>query len=293
MIQNGQGAAAAMEIVVSFGAGKFKGPLLYSPDSSAYRGAWQQTIAAAEEANDPGRFTAFIGYEWTSNTGGNNLHRNVIFRDGADKASQVVPFTTLPPGSDNPRDLWKWLQNYEDKTGGEVLAIAHNGNLSNGTMFPIIKSFTGKEIDREYAEQRARWEVLYEATQMKGDGETHPLLSPNDEFANFERWDKANLDLTAAEEAGDAGVRVRALGAQERAQARSQAWRKPLQVRAGRQHRRPHRACHGRRRQLLGQGNEFGAQPRPGYSSAFQQSEDRHPGHGLGRNGVRLCGRVG
>ena len=196
MIQNGQGAAAAMEIVVSFGAGKFKGPLLYSPDSSAYRGAWQQTIAAAEEANDPGRFTAVIGYEWTSNTGGNNLHRNVIYRDGAEKASQVVPFTTLPPGSDNPRDLWKWLQAYEDKTGGDVLAIAHNGNLSNGTMFPIIESFTGKEIDREYAEQRARWEVLYEATQMKGDGETHPLLSPNDEFANFERWDKANLDLT-------------------------------------------------------------------------------------------------
>ncbi len=198
MIQNGQGAAAAMEIVVSFGAGKFTGPLLYSPDSSAYRGAWQQTIAAAEEANDPGRFTAVIGYEWTSNTGGNNLHRNVIYRDGSDKASQMVPFTTLPPGSDNPRDLWKWLQNYEDKTGGEVLAIAHNGNLSNGTMFPIVESFTGKEIDREYAEQRAKWEVLYEATQMKGDGETHPLLAPNDEFANFERWDKANLDLTQA-----------------------------------------------------------------------------------------------
>ena len=198
MIQNGQGAAAAMEIVVSFGAGKFTGPLLYSPDSSAYRGAWQQTIAAAEEANDPGRFTAVVGYEWTSNTGGNNLHRNIIYRDGADKASQMVPFTTLPPGSDNPRDLWKWLRNYEDKTGGEVLAIAHNGNLSNGTMFPIVESFTGKEIDREYAEQRAKWEVLYEATQMKGDGETHPLLAPNDEFANFERWDKANLDLTQA-----------------------------------------------------------------------------------------------
>jgi len=196
MIQNGQGAAAAMDIVVSFGAGKFKGPILYSPDSSAYRGAWQQTIEAAEEANQPGRFTAIIGYEWTSNTGGNNLHRNVIFRDGAGKASQVVPFTTLPPGSDNPRDLWNWLQKYEDKTGGEVLAIAHNGNLSNGIMFPIVESFTDKEIDREYAEQRARWEMLYETTQIKGDGETHPLLSPNDEFANFERWDKGNLDLT-------------------------------------------------------------------------------------------------
>ena len=82
------------------------------------------------------------------------------------------------------------------KTGGSVLAIAHNGNLSNGRMFPIIESFTGKPIDREYAETRAKWERLYEATQIKGDGETHPFLSPNDEFANFERWDKGNLDLS-------------------------------------------------------------------------------------------------
>ena len=109
MIQNGQGAAAAIEIITSFGAGKFKGPILYSPDSDAYRSAWQTTIKAAEDANDPGRFTAFIGYEWTSNTGGNNLHRNVIFRDNGDLARQVVPYTTLPPGSDNPRDLWKWM----------------------------------------------------------------------------------------------------------------------------------------------------------------------------------------
>ena len=84
----------------------------------------------------------------------------------------------------------------EEKTGAEILALAHNGNLSNGRMFPIIESFTGKRIDREYAENRVRWEPLYEATQIKGDGETHPFLSPNDEFANFERWDKGNLDLT-------------------------------------------------------------------------------------------------
>ena len=99
-------------------------------------------------------------------------------------------------GSDNPRDLWKWMAAYEEKTGGDVLAIAHNGNLSNGRMFPIIESFTGKPVDREYAEKRAKWERLYEATQIKGDGETHPFLSPNDEFANFERWDKGNLDLS-------------------------------------------------------------------------------------------------
>ena len=168
-----------------------------TPGTPAYRSAWRETIKAAEEANEPGRFTAFIGYEWTSNAGGNNLHRNVIWRDGGAKASLVEPFTTLPPlGSPNPRDLWKWMAMCEEKTGAEILALAHNGNLSNGRMFPIIESFNGKRIDREYAENRMRWEPLYEATQIKGDGETHPFLSPNDEFANFERWDKGNLDLT-------------------------------------------------------------------------------------------------
>jgi hypothetical protein len=99
-------------------------------------------------------------------------------------------------GSDNPRELWKWMAAYEEKTGGDVLAIAHNGNLSNGLMFPIIEPGTGKRIDRDYAETRAKWERLYEVTQIKGDGESHPFLSPNDEFANFERWDKGNLDLS-------------------------------------------------------------------------------------------------
>jgi hypothetical protein len=199
MIVGGQGAQAAIEMIVAFSQGKFPKDLIYTPDNNLYRSAWQETIKAAEQANEPGRFTAFIGYEWTSNTGGNNLHRNVIFRDGADKASRIVPYTVMAPfGSDNPRDLWKWLSAYEDKTGGRVLAIAHNGNLSNGRMFPIIESFTGRPIDREYAETRAKWERLYEATQIKGDGETHPFLSPNDEFANFERWDKGNLDLSEA-----------------------------------------------------------------------------------------------
>jgi len=198
LIQSGKGAEAAMEIIVAFSQGKFPKDLMYFPGTRAYRGAWQETIAAAESYNDPGRFTAFIGYEWTSNTGGNNLHRNIIFRDNGDKASQVEPFTVYPPfGSDNPVDLWKWMDAYEKKTGGSVLAIAHNGNLSNGRMFPIVEAF-GKSIDREYAETRAKWERLYEATQTKGDGEAHPFLSPNDEFADFEKWDKANLDGSVA-----------------------------------------------------------------------------------------------
>ena len=199
LIQNGKGAEAAVQIIVSFSQGTFPKALASLPGTPAYRSAWQETVKAAEEANEPRRFTAFIGYEWTSNTGGNNLHRNVIFRDGGARASLVEPFTTQKPlGSDNPRDLWKWMQAYEEKTGGHVLAIAHNGNLSNGRMFPMVEPGTGKRIDRDYAETRAKWERLYEATQIKGDGEAHPYLSPNDEFANFERWDKGNLDLSEA-----------------------------------------------------------------------------------------------
>jgi len=199
MVHSGEGPQAAIEIITSFGKGTISKAILPLPGTPAYRGAWQETIKAAEESNEPGRFTAFIGFEWTSNTGGINLHRNVVFRDDADKASRVEPYTTIPPlGSDNPRDLWKWMAAYEEKTGGDVLAIAHNGNLSNGAMFPLVESFTGRPVDQEYAEQRDKWERLYEATQTKGDGETHPLLSPNDEFADFETWDKGNLDGSAA-----------------------------------------------------------------------------------------------
>jgi len=198
MIQSGKGGEAAIEIIVAFSHNKFPKDLMYFPGTTSYSNAWQKTIEAAEKYNEPGRFTAFIGYEWTSNTGGNNLHRNVIFRDNGDKASEVVPFTVYPPmGSDNPRDLWKWMTNYEQKTGGKVLAIAHNGNLSNGIMFPVVEAFD-KKLDKSYVEQRAKWERLYETTQTKGDGEAHPYLSPNDEFADFETWDKGNLDGSVA-----------------------------------------------------------------------------------------------
>jgi len=192
-----KGVEAAVEIIVAFSNDAFPPALASVPGSAAYRSAWEVAIKAAEGHNDPGDFTAFIGYEWTSNTSGNNLHRVVIYRDDGHKASVVEPYTTLPPqGSDDPRDLWKWMQRYEDKTGGRILAIAHNGNLSNGIMFPRVESFGRKGADRRYAETRARWEPLYEATQIKGDGETHPFLSPDDEFADYETWDQGNLDLS-------------------------------------------------------------------------------------------------
>ena len=199
MIKSGKGAQAAIELIRAFTVGTLPKALIYLPGNAGYTAAWLDNIAAAEEYNQPGRFTAFIGYEWTSTPGGNNLHRNVIFRDGGDKAKQVEPYVTMKPvGSDNPRDLWKWLAAYEAKTGGRVMAIAHNGNLSNGRMFPFIDSFSGQPIDEGYAKESTRWERVYEVTQTKGTGESHPFLSPNDEFANFELWDKGNMTLSEA-----------------------------------------------------------------------------------------------
>ncbi len=200
MIQAGEGMAVALQIIDSFSRGTFPNKLMYWPDGAMYRSAWDKTIAAAERYNEPGRFTAFIGYEWTSQVPpGQNLHRVVIYKDGADKASQTVPATTYPPqGSTDPEYLWSLLQEYEDKTGGDLLAIAHNGNLSNGLMFPLTNHVDGKPITREYAKTRAMWEPLYEVTQIKGDGEAHPLLSPNDEFADYGTWDRGNLNLSEA-----------------------------------------------------------------------------------------------
>ncbi len=161
--------------------------------------AWQKNVDIMEKYNEPGKFTAFIAYEWTSNgVDGNNLHRNVIFRDGADKTRNTPPLTTFVsadptvPGID-PESLWKWLGNWEAKTGGQVLAIPHNGNLSNGQMFES-KRFNGQPITKQWAEERARWEPLVEVFQIKGTSETHPSLSPNDEFASFGIWDTANLN---------------------------------------------------------------------------------------------------
>ncbi len=154
------------------------------------RTMWERLTAAAEKYNDPGRFTALIGFEWTASPSGNNLHRNVIFRDGKDEADRVLPFSNYD--STDPEDLWAWMKAYEDKTGGRALAIAHNGNLSNGLMFDDL-TFSGGELTRDYATQRMRWEPLYEVTQMKGDGEAHPALSPNDEFADYGTWDKGSF----------------------------------------------------------------------------------------------------
>jgi hypothetical protein len=154
------------------------------------RSMWERLTASAEKFNEPGRFTAIIGFEWTSSPGGNNLHRNVLFRDGKGKADQIIPLSNYD--TSDPEELWKWMAAYEAKTGGRMLAIAHNGNLSNGLMFDDV-TFTGNKLTRDYAERRMRWEPLYEVTQIKGDGEAHPLLSPDDEFADYGTWDKGSF----------------------------------------------------------------------------------------------------
>ncbi|MGI9292859.1 MAG: DUF3604 domain-containing protein [Pseudomonadales bacterium] len=158
---------------------------------------WDQVGAVADQFNEPGRFTAFIGYEWTSMPSGNNLHRNVLFRDGADKTSKVVPFSSMDSG--DPEDLWQYLADYEAKTGGRVMAIPHNGNVSNGLMF-AESTLEGEPISKDYAQRRMRWERVVEVTQIKGDGEAHPFLSPNDEFADYETWDRANLSFNTPKE---------------------------------------------------------------------------------------------
>jgi hypothetical protein len=190
---------AAFDLITHFSQMKVPEDLLkdYSPGSKTYNSVWEDITRTADRFNEPGRFTALIGYEWTSVPKGFNLHRNVILRDDGSRARQVIPLTTQPPlGTQDPLDLYQWLENYEAKTGGQALALSHNGNLSNGWMFPTEVTYAGGKVDKNYVEQRAKWEPLYEVTQIKGDGETHPALSSTDEFANYETLDKGNLDLT-------------------------------------------------------------------------------------------------
>ena len=155
---------------------------------------WQRITESAERHNQPDSFTAMIGFEWTSGPNGNNLHRNVIFRDGKEHADQIVPISAYD--SDDPETLWQWMADYEERTGGQLLAITHNGNLSNGLMFDDV-TLSGEPLTAAYAQSRMRWEPLYEITQIKGDSETHPLLSPEDEFADYYRWDKGSFGAEA------------------------------------------------------------------------------------------------
>ncbi|WP_432201243.1 DUF3604 domain-containing protein [Erythrobacter sp. W53] len=156
---------------------------------------WGAHIDTLDRYNVPGEFTALAGFEYTLMPDGNNLHRVVMFRDGSDRTKQVVPYPGL---STQPEGLWDYMAAYEEATGGKALAIPHNSNLSNGLMFELTMP-GGGPMTVEYARKRAQYEPVVEVTQIKGDSEAHPFMSPNDEFASFGNtgWDFGNLPLTA------------------------------------------------------------------------------------------------
>ena len=160
-------------------------------------GAWMDVVSTADRFNQPHQFTTLPGYEWTSTIAGDNLHRVVIYREGAGFADRLTPFSSQD--SDDPEDLWAALERYYDSTGGSVLAIPHNSNVSNGRMFSPVRH-NGTSFDTDYMKARRRWEPLLEVSQVKGDSETHPAVSPSDRYANFERWDEGNIQLTQAKE---------------------------------------------------------------------------------------------
>ena len=189
MMRSGQGYEAFLEFIAAIGTGE--DPI---NDPAMIAAAWQSATANAEEYNEPGVFTAFIGFEWTTHPDGNNIHRVVVFRDDKSHADTVAPFSAFD--SENVEDLWTYMDAYEANTGGRILAIPHNGNLSNGIMFDD-RTFTDRRLTREYAETRMAFEPIVEVTQAKGAGESHPLLSPNDEFADHEIMDVGNITGTA------------------------------------------------------------------------------------------------
>ena len=186
LVKEGKGVEAASEFIrgVALGTSK-KLPKEFSASE------WGANLDSAEANNKPGVFTALVGFEWTSQPGGGNLHRVVILRDGKDRAEQITPFSAYD--SEDVEDLWTFMDGYENKTGGRAIAIPHNGNLSSGTMFLPRHQETNQPIDADYARRRQKREPLFEITQIKGHSEAHPLLSPNDEFADFWLLDNSNL----------------------------------------------------------------------------------------------------
>ncbi|BFM15789.1 DUF3604 domain-containing protein [Maricurvus nonylphenolicus] len=183
---------AVREIIQAQGLGKLPEKLTYNPKVT--KGLWESNLQLAEKYNQPGKFTTLMGYEWSAMLRGNNLHRVVVFRDGIDKVKQTLPVDSNRSGYD-PINLWRALEAYETNTGGRVLAIPHNPNLSGGMMFDYNRP-NGIPINSQYAKLSQRWEPVIEMTQTKGDSEAHPVLSPTDEFADYETWDVANLALT-------------------------------------------------------------------------------------------------
>lgn len=194
MHEGPEGSQRAMaELLDARGRNDLPDAMLNQSDTAERtKSVWKSNMETVEEYNEPGKFTAFHGFEYTLMQGGNNLHRNVIFRDGADKVKTVAPID--PTYKATPDEIWNYMEAYEKATGGRVLAIPHNSNLSNGLMFELTQP-GGGPMTAAYAKRRAKLEPVVEITQIKGDSEAHPFLSPNDEFAGFgvAGWEMNNL----------------------------------------------------------------------------------------------------
>ena len=190
-----QSTRAAGEIIDRAASNDFPAAMAKNREETT-RSAWHGQLDLIDQFNEPGVFTAMSGFEWTLMPQGNNLHRVVMFRDGSERTKQVLPY----PGFGNTVEgLWDFMEGYARQTQGQVLAIPHNPNLSNGLMFEMTLA-DGSPMTQEYAQRRAQMEPVVEVTQIKGDSEAHPFLSPNDEFAGFgvTGWDKANLNTEQA-----------------------------------------------------------------------------------------------
>ena len=249
MAKGGADAQAAMMELIAAQTQKKLPKLVMDPRFA--KTTWERNNDFAEKYNEPGRFTALIGYEWTSNAGGgDNLHRNVIYRDGKAKADQVLPMTTFV--SENPEDLWAWMANWEKQTGGRLLAIPHNGNLSNGRMFEL-QTFDGGPLDEGVG--RAAREV---GAVVRG----HPVQGPERGAPQPVADRRIHCGLrtlgprqpdTRAEKARHDRARIPARGPEERAAARAATRRESVQVRHGGRHRHAQRAGRRGRGQLLRQ----------------------------------------
>ncbi len=246
--------AAALDLITNVSQGTMDPEMfaLYSPGSKTLQEPLGKGHRRRRGVQRPGAFHGLHRFRVDLVDRGNNMHRVVMMRDGR-RARQVVPYhDDRAPGQPDPRDLWKYLANYEEETGGEILAIAHNGNLSNGIMFPLEAQWNGTELDETYVTERAKWEPAYEITQIKGDGEAHPFLSPDDEFADYETGLSAT-STSAWQRPTTCLPRVCPRGAEARAGGRGPAGHQPLQVRRCRRHRQPHLACNRRGGQFLRQ----------------------------------------
>ena len=198
MMHEGQAGRmkATMELITAAGEGKLAGILPREQQRKGTKQIWNSHTGIVERYNEPGKFTAFMGFEYTLMPNGDNLHRVVMFRDGKPRADQILPYDPQTEGTETVDKLWDFMDAYEKNTGGKMLAIPHNSNVSNGLMFEMVAP-GGGPITADYAKRRAAREPLVEITQIKGDSEAHPFLSPNDEFANFgdAGWELGNLTM--------------------------------------------------------------------------------------------------